>query len=310
MTHTTKPAPIEVDNVLPFRPARGQRIPYRRRHPIRRLVRPFLAAVLIVAAPLWIASWLLTTEQLAFGELAVVHDPGLAPAWVERMGASSGSGIRHVDERWVNQALAPLRGRNLMRLSIADAEELIAGHPWVRSVGVRKELPHRLRVAIVEYRPVALLETAEAFHYVDADGRRIAKMAPEDAAMDLLLISRPGRAEGVDGTRVGDADERADLQVALQVVAEIDQVQQVWSEGLSEVEILGEQDVRLVTRALPFPLLVRAGTLGGRLRRLEALLPQIEARYGAVEAVDLRFTRRIIIQPSGAERVRAEGRKA
>ena len=186
----------------------------------------------------------------------------------------------------------------------------IAGHPWVRSVGVRKELPHRLRVAIVEHRPVALLETREAFHYVDADGRRIAEMTSEDVAMDLPLISRPDRVDDEEQSGVARADERADLRVALQVVAEIDEAQQVWSEGLSEVEILGEQDVRLVTEALPFPLLVRAGTLGGRLRRLEALLPQIEARYGVVEAVDLRFARRIIIQPSGAERVRAEGRKA
>ena len=50
----------------------------------------------------------------------------------------------------------------------------------------------------------------------------------------------------------------------------------------------------------PFPLLVRAGTLAGRIRQLESLVPQIVARYGAVAAVDLRFPLRIIVQPAEA----------
>ena len=87
-------------------------------------------------------------------------------------------------------------------------------------------------------------------------------------------------------------------RLALEIVREIEVAGPSWREGLSEVEILGPEDFRVWSAALPFPLLVRSGTLTAKTSYLEALLPQVARRYGRVEAVDLRFARRIIVQPS------------
>ena len=75
-----------------------------------------------------------------------------------------------------------------------------------------------------------------------------------------------------------------------------------WAAGLSEIEILGEEDFRLWSADLAFPLLVRAGSVRAKLQFLDALLPQVERRYEKIDAVDLRFARRIILKPAAAGR--------
>ena len=74
-----------------------------------------------------------------------------------------------------------------------------------------------------------------------------------------------------------------------------------WHRGLSEIDILGRQDFKIFTTDLPFPLLVRGGTVEHKARRLKTLLPQIVDRYGPEAQVDLRFARRIIVQPGHRE---------
>jgi hypothetical protein len=93
----------------------------------------------------------------------------------------------------------------------------------------------------------------------------------------------PAAAEGVPG--------------ALSIRRELVRVQPLWGTGVTEVEVLSDEDFRLHTTALPFPLLVRAGDVEPKIRDLEALLPQLLDYYGELAVVDLRFRRRIIVEP-------------
>jgi hypothetical protein len=67
------------------------------------------------------------------------------------------------------------------------------------------------------------------------------------------------------------------------------------------VDVLGEEDFRLHTRDLPFPLLARRADLVSKVHRFEALLPELGRRYTALGVVDLRFARRILVQPLVSE---------
>ena len=88
------------------------------------------------------------------------------------------------------------------------------------------------------------------------------------------------------------------VAAALKVAAELGRVQPDWAAKLAQIEVLGEEDFRLHTDALPFPLLVTAGQVGPKVQRLVELLPELTQRYTRIEAVDLRFSRRIVVQPS------------
>ena len=212
--------------------------------------------------------------------------------------------VRRVSAGWVQRAVHPLLGSNMLRLDLDSVTRRVARHPWVETVEARKELPHRLRLRVRERRVAALLHEGETLAYLDPRGEVIAPFAADDPMADLLVIQAPAAADpAVDGAQddVTSAGRARALRGALAVAAELRAVRPDWARGLSEIELLGMGDYRLTVASLPFPLLVRAGTLGGRIRKLEALVPQIAARYGAVRAVDLRFARRIIVQPVGAD---------
>ena len=88
---------------------------------------------------------------------------------------------------------------------------------------------------------------------------------------------------------------------ALEVAGELGRVQPDWAAALSRIEVLGEQDFRLHTDALRFPLLVTRGQVGPKVEKLKELLPELDRRYPAIQAVDLRFSRRIVIQPGASQ---------
>lgn len=250
--------------VLPFRRPTGA-VRVRRRHLLRTLVAPLTKALALVGTPLAAGFWLFGSPTFALHAVEV-------------------DGNRRVPAAWVERALEPLGGVNLLRLSLPAVERVVAANPWVAAVTIDKKLPDRLRLSIAEREPAALLRTATGLVVLDRDGRQIAPYAPGLVTGDMLLVS------------VGAVSE-VDLGGALAVAAELERAAPDWAATLSEVQLLTDDDFRLFLGALPFPVAVRLGTLAERLPTLRALLPELEERYPGIESVDLRFERRIVFQP-------------
>jgi cell division septal protein FtsQ len=253
------------------------------------LARPLASAALMTVLPFGLAAWVTTAQCFGLSEIAVTP---------ERSG--------RVDAAWVRQAVAPLLGRNLVLLPLAEAESRIRENPWVAAVQLRKELPDRLHVAVAERRPVALLTSDDAadandandadiaLAYADQEGQPIAPItsaAERDAARRAgLLVVR--FVHGPHGSPPGG------IEGALAVAGDFGRVEPDWAAKLERIEVLGEEDYRLYTGALPFPVLVSSGQVQDKGRRLKELLPQLLARYPKIAAVDLRFSRRIVVEPT------------
>jgi cell division protein FtsQ len=270
-------------------------LPFRRRavKPLRRkrsrwlgLVRPFAGALVLVGGPLALAAWAAGSPRFALSEVAV-------------------SPTERVPAAWVRRQLAPLAGRNLPALALDEVRARLAGHPWIAGVELSKRLPRTLAVAVVERRPAALVTEAGALWLADAAGRPIAPAAEGDTE-GLVLVTEAGPApadEATGGASGEGAGERAGatagggVPLALAVAGELKQRRPGWAEGLTWIEVLGAEEVRLHTASLPFPLLVRSGHLEPAAARLAELLPEIERRYPRLEAVDLRYARRIVMRP-------------
>jgi len=246
--------PLE-GRVLPFRrPPAAVRV--RRRSLWATLGRPFVQALSLVGAPAALLSWVLTSPSFALARVEV-------------------RGNHQVTSAWVENALRPLRGENLLRLPLDEVARRVAAHPWLAAVTIEKRLPDRLRLVVDERRPAGLLRGAAGLVYLDRDGRPIAPLAGGAGPSDLLLVS------------LGTASE-VDLAGAFRVAEELAAAEPAWAPTLSEVEVLGDEDYRL---------LVRRGTLAQRLPALAALMPELARRYARLAFVDLRSERRIVFQP-------------
>lgn len=255
--------------VLPFR-RRAVKPRRRKRSLALRLLKPLLGAVALVGLPLALGGWVLTSPQFALRELEVVAGDRVPRAWVE-------------------SRLAPLAGRNLLWLPLAEVDRALAGHPWVAGLGVRKELPSRLVVEVMPRRPAALVPKDGEPWFADAAGRPIAPLGDEDPGELLLVTTPPGAA--VDG---------AGVPLALAVAEELAAAVPEWAAGTRRIEALSNEDARVHTAALPCPLLLRVGQIAPRARRLTEVLPELGARYPQMAALDLRFSRRIVVRPSDA----------
>jgi len=244
----------------------------RRRNPIVALLRPLAVSLLLVAMPASLVTWVLASSRFDLKEVVVA------------------AGTPRIPAEALRKAMAPFEGGNLVLLPLENVEAAVRRNPWVDTVAVAKELPDRLRIEVTERRPVALLVKGGGLVYADEKGRPIAPVEDPDKArrtgLVVVAFAHPqlSPSDGVGG--------------ALEVAGELGRVQPSWAAALSKIEVLGEQDFRLHTGSLRFPLLVTRGQVGPKVKRLIQLLPELDRRYPAIQAVDLRFSRRIVVQPA------------
>jgi hypothetical protein len=346
--------------VLDFR-RRGAPPRRRRRSPLLALGKPLGIAAVTVALPLALGLWLLTSHQFQLRTIIVSGAsaaPGAQPApaqppvrAIEAAGPlakepaavsavqappagppPAGTAAR-VPAAWVRQALAPLVGRNLLRLPLSEVRLRLAANPWIAAAEVAKELPDRLRVTVAERQPAVLLRIGEALLYADAAGRPIAPVGSPSSPAELrkqglLVVSLPPQltkpspgppmlapppAQAPPGAAAAPASPaapeidngltpaaRAGVAGALRLAAQLRLLRPGWTPSLSQIDVVDEDDFQLRVPGLPCPLLVRGSRLADNLSRFEQLLPELRRRYPALAAVDLRYSRRIVVQPAPA----------
>lgn len=244
-------------------------VPHRRRSRTVMLLKPFLLAVLLVGLPLATALWIYTSPRFQLGEVRI-------------------SSTDQVSTEEVAAALAPLRGRHLLGLSLEDVADRLTANPWIKNVAIRKQLPDRLVVQIEERQPVALLRRDGELFYVD-DGSFVIDNYNPQGQVNLVLLSVASGAT-------------LEVGKALEMAANLELMAPEISQGLSEIEVLGLGDYRIHTAGLDFPILVSAEGIASQITKLEGVLPEISRRFATVESVDLRFSRQIVIQPAGEPR--------
>jgi POTRA domain, FtsQ-type len=266
------PPPANGGRILDFR-RKGTPPRRRKTNPVLPLLRPLFTAFTLVAVPLGLAAWVLTAARFQLQEVVV------------------DGGTPRVPAHWVLRAVEPLEGTNLVLLPLGQVAERLHRNPWIDTVEIRKELPDRLRIRVAERRPVALLLSGGTLAYADAEGRPIAPVASAEETEEA-------RRAGLLVVSFAHAPQGGGVHAALEVAGDLGRVQPDWAAHLARIEVLGEEDFRLHTEALPFPLLVTRGTVGPKARRLQELLPELARRYPKIEAVDLRFSRRIVVQPA------------
>ena len=150
---------------LVLRPNKRQSQPLRERLPtarecldgcgraIRRAVPAMVA--LLCASAIGAAGWA--------GWRFLTTSPRFAVTAIELQGA-------HALTRDETLALLPFgTGVNVFRIDTGAAEAALRGHPWVKDVEVRRELPHTVVVEVEERAPVAVV-AADGLYLVEADG--------------------------------------------------------------------------------------------------------------------------------------------
>lgn len=197
----------------------------------------------------------------------------------------------HVRER--------LLGKNLWAVDIgALAAQLKVQTPWLKDIRVIRQLPHTLRVEVVERHPVAQVRLGE-WHAVDAEGF---VMPQGQHRPDKRLVQVVGLNPGGPGLAVGRVNSHPRLQLALRVLEQLVQAPAVDAQYITQLDVNDPRQIRfrLDAAALPSGVPVPAGRtievrcgsepeLSVHLQRLSDAMRVLGAQPVSIRYIDLRF---------------------
>jgi cell division protein FtsQ len=86
-------------------------------------------------------------------------------------------------------------GMNVFEVGLAEAERKITADPWVKSAMIRRVLPGRIEIAVVEHVPEFWMLAGESLVYADGAGNAIAPVQEQGFTSLPLLTAQSQGAE-------------------------------------------------------------------------------------------------------------------
>ena len=235
----------------------------------------------------WIAAGLLA---VGFSGVAFAS----AYSWLTR---STLFTVRTVDmNRCANVSLeevwAIVRGDGSGILWSVPSKEIarrLSGHPWVRSVSVRKSFPDRLVVRIQERTPVAMVNL-DVLYYLDAEGRPFKRLTAYDPK-NFAIVTGFSRGELLRKDPVTVQNLRKTLDLLRGVEAGS------LRQNVSEIHFDAQDGYTVVTRDTGLQLKVGTINVKESLRRIETAMPRISGMTRSSGIADLKTEGRVFMRP-------------
>lgn len=211
------------------------------------------------------------------------------------------AGNHFVPSATVAAAFAPDLGHSVLRISLEDRRKELAAMPWVAQVWVKRDLPNRIRVELVERTPIAFLRLPNDLALIDASGMILDR--PLSAEFHFPVVS------GISDSTPADA-RALRMKMFAEFIKDIEIVRSDAADRVSEADLSDEQDVRATLTGIgneDGPVLVHFGDsdFGNRYRLLAENIDQWRQSAGRVDSVDLRFARQVVVNPESGTSARA-----
>ena len=252
----------------------------RKRRPVgwRRLVRrALLAAAIGVPAAYWVQGALQRAPLLRVSAIVV-------------------EGTRWGSEGEVRSAAERFRGRHILALDLEAVRAGLRALPWIEDVQLRRVLPSTIEVTVTERAPVAIARVGRRLYLVDGDGALLDDYGPRFAALGLPIIDG---LTGRDGA-VREVDRRR-AALAARLIGQVSGHEEL-AGRLSQIDVRDPEDAVVLLSGDAVRIHLGAERFVERLRTYLDVAPTLRAHVSRIDAVDLRFGRRIYVRPSGEGR--------
>jgi cell division protein FtsQ len=213
------------------------------------------------------------------------------------------AGLQYVPRAAVLEKFTADQGRSVLRVPLEERRAALEGIPWIEQATCQRILPNRIRVQVLERRPVAFLRLATELALVDAHG---------------VVLERPLQGEFrfpvVTGITEATPREERERRMAslVKFLKDVELARPRAGENVSEVDLGDASDLRATLVGLPelgdpaqggqVSVLVHFGADGyqDKFRVFLENIGQWRAAAGRVESVDLRFERQVVVNPESA----------
>jgi cell division protein FtsQ len=211
-------------------------------------------------------------------------------------------GARWVSEGEVRTAAGPFRGQHILGLDLDAASAGLRALPWIADVQLRRVLPSTIEVTVTEREPVGIARVGRRLYLVDGDGVLLDDYGPRFSALGLPIIDGlAGR-----GGAIAEVDRRR-ASLATRLITQVSRHEEL-AERLSQIDVRDPEDAVVLLSGDPARIHLGAERFVERLGTYLDVAPSLRAHVSDIDAVDLRFGRRIYVRPSGDGGEQAERR--
>ncbi|MBM3779152.1 MAG: FtsQ-type POTRA domain-containing protein [Acidimicrobiia bacterium] len=228
----------------------------------------------------------------------------LSSGWLV-VGRIDVGGTRYLSRGEVLSLLDGLQGRNMLRVDLGEWQERLRASSWVEQASLRRVLPGRISVTVVEREPLGVARLGQELYLIDRGGVVIDAYGPNYAELDLPIISGLAPAGTTGGARVGEARARLVTRVLDTLGA-----RRGLASRISELDVSNLQDAVVTLKDDPVVLHLGDEDFDERLQSYVELSATLRERVPAIEYVDMRFDERVFVGPRAARPGRADARPA
>jgi cell division protein FtsQ len=185
-----------------------------------------------------------------------------------------------------------IRGQHMLATSLEPWRLKLKESPWVADAALRRVLPGRIDVAILERVPIGIGRIGDDLYLVDREGTIIDAYGPNYADLDLPVISGLAAAPR-DGGSLVDADRAALAARLLEGLVR----RRDLAARISEIDVTDVRDAVVMLEDDTTVLRVGDEQFLKRLESYVELAPALRERVPDMDYVDLRFDDRVYVRP-------------
>ena len=200
------------------------------------------------------------------------------------------SGCEVLDPQTVIQQAQIPSGENILSLDLDRVRQRVASHPWIASALISREIPDRIRIDIVERKPVALIKGRQ-FYLMDHGGVCFTCAEPGDYAglpiitgLDPEILAPGCKLPREFTVLIEDLYQESQLQLPWKLISEIR-----WrkDKGLSFFTVRGGIQIDL-----------GRDNYGSKIARLEKVLRYLEEKGldPQLRGIDLSHGNRVFVR--------------
>lgn len=220
------------------------------------------------------------------------------------------TGLKNVSRAQVMDILGADIGRNLFKVPLQERKSQLQEIPWVESAVVMRLLPDRLRIRIVERKPVGFVRIGTKVSLIDDGGvvMDLPRWGSQAGAQLKTADSRPQESYSfpvITGMTETEplSTRAARMKIYERLLNELNASGANYSKDLSEVELSDPDDVKITVEDPNGALVVHLGS-SNFLPRYQIYLNHIQEwrqQFSKLESVDLRYNGQIIVNPAAGE---------
>ena len=201
------------------------------------------------------------------------------------------SGNKFVTEEELSPYLNELKDINIFKADINSLMIKLKGHPWIKDVTVKRELPSSILVNILERMPALYISSNGKLYLADEDGVFLGEKPGSLLSLPVVYgVSLKGTGSGI---KAGEIISAEGMQSALEVKRELTAI--TWMDiSSSGIEVNESNQITLHLKE--YSIRLGKGEYKEKLRRFHELAKNLRDKGTAFTEVDLRFKNQVIVK--------------